>query len=67
MNIVYVSSSAISAVGYDEQTRRMRIMFTSGRAYDFCGVPDHVYLGLMSAASKGQYYNDYIRDRYQCF
>jgi hypothetical protein len=42
-------------------------MFTNGRAYDFCGVPKYVYLGLMTAASKGRYYNDFIRDRYQCF
>ena len=62
-----VFSSAISAVGYDTQTKRMKIVFTNGRVYDFCGVPDYVHLGLMTAASKGQYYNDFIRDRYQCF
>lgn len=67
MDMQYVSSSAISAVGYDERTKRMTIVFTNGRAYDFCGVPHYVYLGLMTAASKGQYYNAYIRDRYQCF
>lgn len=66
MNMVHVNSSAISAVGYDEQTRQMRIQFTSGRTYDFCGVPVSVYMGLMAASSKGQYYNSFIRDLYTC-
>ena len=61
-----VSSSAIEAVGYDPSTRRMRIRFAGRNEYDFCGVPETVYQGLMSASSKGTYYNDHIRDRYQC-
>jgi hypothetical protein len=61
-----VSSSAIEAVGYDPSTRRMRIRFAGGNEYDFCGVPEAVYQGLMLASSKGSYYNDNIRDRYQC-
>lgn len=67
MNMQMVSSSAIRAVGYDERTMRMKIVFTSGGAYDFCGVPLFVYVGLMTAGSKGRYYNLHIRDRYQCF
>ncbi len=66
MQMVRVNSSAIEAVGYDLDTRRMKIQFTSGNTYDFCGVPEHIYSGLMSAFSKGAYYNDHIKDRYQC-
>jgi hypothetical protein len=44
----------------------MRIRFAGRNEYDFCGVPETVYQGLMSASSKGTYYNDHIRDRYQC-
>jgi hypothetical protein len=61
-----VKSSAIEAVGYDPTTRQMRIRFTGGSEYDFCGVPEAIYRDLMSAASKGSYYNDRIRDRYPC-
>ena len=64
--MVRVISSAIAAVGYDAAARRMKIRFTSGNVYDFCGVPEHVHAGLMSAPSKGAYYNDYIKDRYPC-
>lgn len=66
MNMIQVSSSAISAVGYDPTTMHMKIRFTQGNTYDFCDVPAHVFNGLINAASKGNYYNDYIRDRYQC-
>jgi len=66
MQMTSVNSSAIEAVGYDPSTRRMCIRFTGGKEYDFCGVPESVYRGLMSSGSKGTYYNDHIKDRYQC-
>ena len=36
----------------------------SGGPYDYYGVPQSVYEGLLRARSAGTYYNDYIRDRY---
>ena len=56
----------MSAVGYEPNTRRMKITFAQGHTYDFCGVPQHVYDGLMRSFSKGTYYNDHIKDRYAC-
>lgn len=67
MEMIHVSSSAISAVGYNPQTRRMKMRFTQGNTYDFCRVPEHIFQGLLHAGSKGTYYNDHIRDRYQCY
>jgi hypothetical protein len=64
--MIHVKSSAISAVGYDAQGHRMKITFVQGHTYDFCGVPQHVFDGLLRASSKGIYYNDYVKDRYQC-
>ncbi|WP_456362333.1 KTSC domain-containing protein [Pseudomonas syringae] len=66
MQMVQVRSTAIAAVGYDASTRRMKITFKQGRTYDFCGVPPEVHQGLMNAGSKGSYYDQVIRDRYQC-
>ncbi len=66
MEMIRVVSSAIQAVGYDLETRRMKITFAQGYTYDFCGVPQHVYKGLLRAGSKGTFYNDHIKDRYQC-
>lgn len=66
MDMIHVSSSAIAAVGYDPMTMRMQIRFVQGDTYDFCGVPAHVFNGLLNARSKGRYYNDHVRDHYQC-
>ena len=66
MQMIRVSSSAITAVGYEASSGRMKIEFTQGHSYDFCRVPQYVYDGLMRATSKGTYYNENIRDRYTC-
>ncbi|VVN10562.1 hypothetical protein PS676_03772 [Pseudomonas fluorescens] len=66
MDMVRVISSAISAVGYDATTGRMKITFKQGRTYDFCRVPSHVHQGLMTSGSKGSYFDRVIKDRYQC-
>lgn len=66
MQMIPLNSSAIEAVGYDAASRRMHIKFREGGTYTFCGVPQSIFEGLTSAASAGQFYNQYIRDRYQC-
>ena len=66
MNMIPVSSSAISAIGYDPATMRMKIGFKDGGTYDFCRVPERVFRAFLHASSKGAYYTDHIRDRYQC-
>jgi len=66
MEMIPVRSSAINAIGYDADTQRMKIIFTEGKTYDFCRVPPYIYNGLLTATSKGTYYNVHIRDRYQC-
>lgn len=66
MRMISVSSSAISAVGYDPSTMRMQIRFKQGRTYTFCRVPQHVFDGFLGAGSKGRYYDQYIRAHYQC-
>lgn len=66
MDMIRVSSSAMTAVGYDAATKGMRITFKQGHFYDFCGVPAQIHASLMSAGSKGAYYDQAIKDRYQC-
>jgi KTSC domain-containing protein len=59
-----VSSSAMDRVEYDEATRRLDIWFNATGRYTYYGVPLAIYVGLLSASSKGRYFNDHIRDRY---
>lgn len=62
--MVYLNSSAIRAVAYDEQTLHLNISFTSGGTYTYYSVPAWKYSGLITAASAGQYFNDHIRDQH---
>lgn len=66
MEMIRVSSSAISAVGYDPDMMQMRIKFKDGKTYTYCGVPEHIVTGLLGAGSKGGYYRNHIKDRYSC-
>jgi hypothetical protein len=63
MNLTFVNSSSICAVGYDGHTLAV-VFHTSSQVYNHPGVPYSVYLGLMQASSMGAYYNRYIRGRY---
>lgn len=67
MEMIRVASTAIISVGYDPESRKMRIRFKQGRAYSFCNVPQHVFDKFLSASSKGRYYDRYIKDRYRCW
>jgi hypothetical protein len=66
MDMVQVISKAINAVGYDPITKRMKITFKQGRTYDYCRVPKEVHVAFMRAISKGTYFDQFIKDRYQC-
>lgn len=64
--MIPVSSSAISAIGYDPQTQRMDIRFKQGSTYTFCRVPASVFNAFLASGSKGHYYDSHIKGRYQC-
>lgn len=62
MNMISVTSTDISSVGYDGNT--MHIRFNSGGLYAYYNVPSSVYNGLMGASSKGKYFHANIKGRY---
>jgi hypothetical protein len=57
-------STAIEHMGYDESTCELHVTFVGGGAYTYYQVPRHVYTAFRAAASKGQYFNLWIKDRY---
>jgi uncharacterized protein YijF (DUF1287 family) len=56
-----VSSSNLSAVGYDYDTATLRIQFLNGGIYEYQGVSSDVHEGLLRAGSKGQYFDQFIK------
>lgn len=60
----YLNSTAIRQAEWDKSTLNLYVTFTSGNAYTYYGVLERKYLGLLAAASAGQYFNDNIRDQH---
>lgn len=58
----YVSSSAIDRIEWSTGT--LSSWFHESGRYDYPSVPQHVYHGFLAAQSKGQFYNERIKDWY---
>jgi len=67
MEMNSVNSSAISHIGYDRDTKQMKITFKQGKTYDYCGVPENIFDEFLNASSVGKYYDKYIKDNYDCY
>lgn len=63
MNMIPVSSSNISSIGYEGTTLYVR--FNSGGLYAYYNVPLSVYNGLMSASSHGSYLASHVKGVYR--
>ncbi len=61
MNRTPVSSSNLASVGYDLENATLEIEFHSSGIYQYHGVSVDVYEGLMSAGSKGSYFDQNIK------
>lgn len=57
----YVSSSNIASIGYDPDNLILEIEFLSGTVYQYYGVPQNIYDGLMAADSHGKFLDVYIK------
>lgn len=64
-DIVSVSSTCLSEVEYDLATQILTVTFVeSGATYNYYGVPESDYEGLVHALSVGEEYNDRIKYDY---
>lgn len=60
-------STAIRHIHYKPLTEELSIWFEpEGRHYRYFAVPEVIYLGLRDAQSRGRYFNQMIRDKYEC-
>jgi hypothetical protein len=61
--LIEVESTAIRSVAWAGGT--LSVEFLNGRLYDYSNVPYSVFEELILADSKGEFYNQNIRGRYQ--
>jgi hypothetical protein len=57
----HVQSTVITSIRYDHRTRALDITFTSGEAYRYSNVPRDIYVALLDAESKGEFFNDHVK------
>lgn len=61
-----VESTTIRSVGYNRANQVLELEFQSGAVYHYFDVPPSIHERLLKASSKGRYFNDEIRDDYDC-
>lgn len=61
MNRVPVASSNLAEIGYSAETHTLEILFHSGHIYQYSGVTESEFAALMNSASKGRYFDQFIR------
>jgi hypothetical protein len=52
----FLSSRAIARMAYDKERRILEIVFTTGKGYQFLGVPYMVWVSFQQAQSKGRFF-----------
>jgi lysyl-tRNA synthetase class 2 len=57
-------SSVIRFYRYDPARQELLVVFQSGLKYSYSDVPAEIHDGLNAAFSKGEFFNQHIRDRY---
>jgi len=60
MERISVSSSNIASVGWEDGI--LEVEFTNGGVYQYQGVPEDIYAGLMASGSKGKYLASSIKN-----
>lgn len=56
-----VESSNIAAIGYDPESKKLRIEFLNNTAYDYDNVPKEVHDEIMAAESHGKALNALVK------
>ena len=61
-----LDSTTLATAVYDRSRSQLLLDFRDGSRYLYSGVAPDVYRDLLSAASKGSFFNQYIRGHFPC-
>jgi len=59
-----MSSTNVASAGYDEASETLEVEFANGTIYQYFNVGPALYEQFLTAPSKGQFLNMYIRNSY---
>ena len=63
--MIFVESSNIEAIGYDDDTQELHVQFLPSGHYIYSDVPREMFDNLMNAPSKGSFLNREVKGVYQ--
>jgi KTSC domain len=58
-------STVIRSYKYDAASSQLAVVFQSGRRYVYEEVPSEIFEDMKRAFSKGEFFNNHIRDHYR--
>ena len=61
---VFVDSSTVRAIKYDDKTKVLTVTYVTNKSYDYAQVPRHVFDLALEAISIGKFVNEYIKNQY---
>ena len=64
MQTVEVNSTAIQKADYEYDNYKLILTYTNGSSYSYTKVPNFVFEGLRTSASKGKFINKHILSTY---
>lgn len=64
MEQTITNSKSVSKLEYSEDTKTLIITYTTGKRYEYEGVPESVVTDMTKAESVGQYINQHIKGKY---
>ena len=64
VELVFVRSSALDAVGFDRERSELHVRFPDGGTYVYSDVPEQVHRELLEAESKGGFFVNVIQPGY---
>ncbi|HHX14640.1 MAG TPA: KTSC domain-containing protein [Fibrobacter sp.] len=65
MEMARVTSSNISSIGYDSNSKRLVVLFNDGSKYEYYNVPANVHKELMASESISGYAHKNIYEEYE--
>lgn len=63
--VIEVDSTVIKAFEYNYAIERLTVEFNSGTVWQYDGLPATIFEDMKTATSAGQYFNFFIRGKYQ--
>ena len=61
---IRLASTTLTGAVYSDSSRQLELEFSDGSRYVYSGVTESLYRDLLSAVSKGTFFNRYIRGHF---